>query len=369
VRVDEHLELRWENMLAGIRRQPEWLRRGPRQLLAEAAAVRGDPPPRVYLTGCGDSHYAGLAARQAFEGWSGIPTQALPSLELARYEVELAPAGAWAICVSNSGRVVRTIEAATGARERGLTAIAVTYDRESRLARGAEATIAYGYDDPGFGPGTISYVASLTALFVLALRAGELAGRLGRSEIEERLGQLEAQAEAAALTIERAGAVAERLGRELPLEARIDVLGGGPSLGTAFFGRAKLIEAARVAGGAHELEEWAHAEFFCTGPGTVTIVVAPPGASADRAAEQLDAARAMGAVAVAVCPPGTEAAAAADVVLPVAGDPPEELSPFAYCVPLELLAYHFASSKGLTMLGFDDERRRDVNFRQIFGAD
>jgi hypothetical protein len=38
-------------------------------------------------------------------------------------------------------------------------------------------------------------------------------------------------------------------------------------------------------------------------------------------------------------------------------------------VPLELFAYHFASSKGLTMLGFDDEHRRQVNFRQIFGAE
>jgi glucosamine 6-phosphate synthetase-like amidotransferase/phosphosugar isomerase protein len=55
------------------------------------------------------------------------------------------------------------------------------------------------------------------------------------------------------------------------------------------------------------------------------------------------------------------------VVLPVAGDPPEELSPISYCVPLELLAYHYASTRGLTMLGFDDEKRKALNFRQIFG--
>jgi glucosamine 6-phosphate synthetase-like amidotransferase/phosphosugar isomerase protein len=46
---------------------------------------------------------------------------------------------------------------------------------------------------------------------------------------------------------------------------------------------------------------------------------------------------------------------------------PEELSPLTYCIPLELLAYHFASSKGLVMLGFDEEWRRQLNFRQIFG--
>jgi glucosamine--fructose-6-phosphate aminotransferase (isomerizing) len=362
VRVDEHIELRWENMLTGIRQQADWLRRGPRELWAAASEVGEEAPPRVYLAGCGDSHYAGLAARHAFERWSGIPTQALPSLEFSRYALEHAPPGSWAVCVSNSGKVTRTVEAAARARERGLFAVGVTYDAESRLAAAADATLAYRYDDPGFGPGTISYVASLTALYVLAVR-------LGGEDVEGRLSRLEAQAGAMAQTIELADPVAEQLGRETPADAKIDVVGGGPSLGTAFFGRAKLIEAAHTAGGAHELEEWAHEEFFCTGPGTLTLVVAPPGASADRAVEQLQAARAMGATAVAVCPPGSEAAAAADLVLPVAGDSPEELSPFAYCVPLELFAYHFASSKGLTMLGFDDEHRRQVNFRQIFGAE
>jgi glucosamine 6-phosphate synthetase-like amidotransferase/phosphosugar isomerase protein len=360
VRVDEHIELRWENMLAGIRRQADWLRHGPRELWAEVSALDAQVPSRVYLVGCGDSHYAGLAARHAFERWSGIPAQALPSLEFSRYEVELAATDAWAVCVSNSGKVMRTVEAASRARKRGLFAVGVTYDSASRLAEAADFTLAYRYDDPGFGPGTISYVASLAALYVLAIRLG--------GEPERRLALLEAQADAVAETIELADPVAERLGRETPADGKIDVVGGGPSFGTAFFGRAKLIEAAHGAGGAHELEEWAHEEFFCTGPGTLTIVVAPPGASADRAVEQLEAARAMGATAVAVCPSGTAAAAAADVVLPVAGDQPEELSPFAYCVPLELFAYHFASSKGLTMLGFDDEHRRQVNFRQIFGT-
>ena len=38
-----------------------------------------------------------------------------------------------------------------------------------------------------------------------------------------------------------------------------------------------------------------------------------------------------------------------------------------YSIPLELLAYHYASSRGLTMLGFDDESRRSLNYHQIFG--
>jgi glucosamine--fructose-6-phosphate aminotransferase (isomerizing) len=362
MRVDENIELRWENMLAGIRQQPEWLVRGPRELLERARElIDGPAPPRVYLTGCGDSHYAGLAVRHAFEAWSGIPTQALPALELSRYDLEFAPPGSWVVCVSNSGKVVRTVEAAAAARARGLRSIGVTYDPESRLAEAAEVTLPYRYDDPGFGPGTISYVASLGALYALAIRAAELAGR------EVSLEPVEAAAEASAAAIELLAPAAEQLGRETPMETKIDVVGGGPSLGTAWFGRAKLIEAAHGLGGAHELEEWAHEEFFCTGRGTMTIVVAPPGASHDRAVDQLAAARATGATAVAICPANAPAAAEADHVLTVPAPVDEAVSPLTYCIPLELLAYHFASSKNLVMLGFDEEWRRRLNFRQIFG--
>jgi glucosamine 6-phosphate synthetase-like amidotransferase/phosphosugar isomerase protein len=52
----------------------------------------------------------------------------------------------------------------------------------------------------------------------------------------------------------------------------------------------------------------------------------------------------------------------------VAAETAEELTPLTFCIPLELFAYHFASTKGLTMLGFDDERRKEINFRQIFGS-
>ena len=194
---------------------------------------------------------------------------------------------------------MRTVEAAAEARSRGLKAIGVTYDAESRLAQTAEVTLAFRYDDPGFGPGTISYIASLGALYALAWRAKELAeGQSLRGCPWDTAGMADATAE----TVELSAPVAERLAASLPDDATIDILGGGPSLGTALFGRAKFIESAHSPGGAHELEEWAHEEFFCTRPGVTTIVVAPPGASHDRAVEQLEAARKVGATTVAVSP-------------------------------------------------------------------
>ncbi|HYW89323.1 MAG TPA: SIS domain-containing protein, partial [Chloroflexota bacterium] len=113
----ENRELKWDNMLAGIAAQPGYLREGAAKTLhALALELPLRVPTRIYLVGCGDSHYAGLATRFAFERWTGIPTEALESLEFSRYAVDGADHQALVIAVSNSGRVVRTVECARVAR-------------------------------------------------------------------------------------------------------------------------------------------------------------------------------------------------------------------------------------------------------------
>jgi hypothetical protein len=57
----------------------------------------------------------------------------------------------------------------------------------------------------------------------------------------------------------------------------------------------------------------------------------------------------------------------AHAVLPIQLPSDELLSPLVTPIPLELVALRFAQRLGRTMLGFDDDRRRAINFRQIFG--
>jgi glucosamine--fructose-6-phosphate aminotransferase (isomerizing) len=370
MRVDRDVELKWENMRRGIDSQGSWLRTGPRRLYEQARdQLTGPAPSRIFLVGCGDSHYCGLAARLAFEEWSGIPTEALESLEFSRYAGRYAPVGSWVVCVSNSGRVARTVECALLARSRDLVPVAVTFSPDSRLAQEAAATLRFQYEDVGFGPGTLSYTASLSALLALAVHAGELAGRVDQQAAERHLAALEARAQMVEETIAASEPVARQLAESIAEGDQIQILGGGPNYGTALFGMAKLIEAAAVSAVGQELEEWAHEQYFCTGPGTFTFVLAPPGAATDRAREQLAAIRDMEATPIAICDPADAATTSlAEHVLPVVGDGEEALSPITYSVPLQLFSYHYAVTKGKTMLGFDNARRMEVNFRQIFGS-
>jgi len=58
----------------------------------------------------------------------------------------------------------------------------------------------------------------------------------------------------------------------------------------------------------------------------------------------------------------------ADVVAPVYGNVDEILSPILYCVPAEIFAFVSAVHHNLAMLGFDDPKVKEVNWRQIFDS-
>jgi glucosamine--fructose-6-phosphate aminotransferase (isomerizing) len=303
----------------------------------------------------------------AIEGWTGHPVEALESLEFSRYAIPTAPSGSLVVAVSNSGEVARSVESARFARERGLRTLGVTYNADSRLAQAADNILKYDYRDVGFGPGTMSYLASVLSLLAIGLRVAELGGALNAAQINQEIAAIEALAPVLRETIAAAEAPAAQLAASLTQDTDVFFLGAGPNYGTALFAMAKMIESARHNTVSQQLEEWAHEQYFCTGPGTVTVVLAPQGYSVDRAREQLLAVRDMKGTAVAVCAADdTETAALADVVFPVPAGVPEHLSPLVYCVASELIAYHFALANEKVMLGFDDEWRKEVNFRQIF---
>ena len=112
-------------------------------VVAEQLSARHDrlfPPeaargiPRIYLVGCGDSLYAGMAARLAFEQLTHIATEAVPALEFSRYLVDYVPPGSLVITISVSGGVSRTMEAAEWAKRRECWVIGLTGRANSKLA-------------------------------------------------------------------------------------------------------------------------------------------------------------------------------------------------------------------------------------------
>jgi glutamine---fructose-6-phosphate transaminase (isomerizing) len=72
---------------------------------------------RIVITGCGDSHMAGVAAELAFEQIARIPTEPMTAMQAARYAAPYVPTdfprNPLALGISASGGVARTREAET----------------------------------------------------------------------------------------------------------------------------------------------------------------------------------------------------------------------------------------------------------------
>lgn len=369
--VNDKVSLDWNNMIKGIRAQVGLLADAPEIMYRQWQEItaKSPLPRRLYMVGCGDSYFCGLATERVFKE-CGIDAMAMESLEFSRYEMDFVQPGDWVVATSNSGNVSRTVESVIRARKKGLKTWGISYNQQGRLANEAEGTLFYTYDDVGFGPGTISYTASMVAQVALAavLTDRQKPNQGAGHAILEKLTTMSRQVGTA---IDHVFQDAMALGHKAAKVSQIVVIGGGPNYATALFGMAKQIESARHNTVAQELEEWAHEQYFCTEPGTLTLVVAPPGRSVDRAREQLQAVRDMGGMAAVLCSQSdVETAALGDVVLGLpATDPDDEwITPILYQVPLQIFSYAFAQEVGSVMLGFDDRERMRVNFRQIFGS-
>lgn len=369
--VHDKVSLDWNNMIKGIRAQVGLLADAPAVMYRQwrAMTTKSPMPRRLYMAGCGDSYFCGMATERIFRE-CGIDAIAMEALEFSRYEMDFVKPGDWLVATSNSGNVSRTVESVIRARKKDLKTWGISYNRQGRLANEAEGMLFYTYDDVGFGPGTISYTASMVAQIALAaVLADRQHPNQGAGDvILEKLAIMSRQV---ATAIDQVFQDAVSLGHQAAKVSQIVVIGGGPNYATALFGMAKQIESARHNTVAQELEEWAHEQYFCTEKGTLTLVIAPPGRSVDRAREQLQAVRDMGGMAAVLCShDDVETAALADVVLGLpATDPTDEwITPILYQVPLQIFSYAFAQEVGSVMLGFDDRERMRVNFRQIFGS-
>jgi glucosamine--fructose-6-phosphate aminotransferase (isomerizing) len=339
-----------------IARVVECVRRQMGDLVGAAGAQR------IYLAGCGDSYFAALSARYAFERLTGIPTVALESMELGRYT--LLPPDSLVIVISSRGDVSATLEAGRVARQAGVDVIGVTAQQGSRMAQEFPCLLTA----PGpSGSDPVDQVAlvlgnfslSFTALYLTAIHLGQNRGYLDDQAVEE----LEAEVRAVPSAIERAMSCSSEIREYLEGvsdEADFYFLGAGPSHGVALFYQAKFFEQTQRPVYGVELEEFTHEQFFLLRPGRDSQVwfIAPQGHSRERVQEAITGCQEMGAHAIAVTNPHNgQTQENADLTFAVEATS-EMFSPLASVVPGELLGIHAFARWGSGLLSAFERRRQ-----------
>lgn len=319
---------------------------------------------RLVLVGCGDSFFACEAAALALSRHSGMQVRAEHALDFARYTVRYHPPGTAVIVLSFSGETGRPIEAARQARAFGHLVIALTGRADGPLAHEADRILSAEIPTFGFSPGTSTYTAMLVTLLTLAAELGVLAEQPSR-ELDTYAANLQRLPELAEQTLALSDGPARTVSARL-LGARMTTfLGGGPNEASAKFGAAKLFEGPQQVALSTNTEEWAHEQYFITRAGEPVILIAPQGASSDRAAEILSELDYIGAEAVFV---SDHAPSGAALHVPIAPGAGEELTPALTSIPLSQIGLHLMRLNGRRSYNFPDEAASREHYDTIHRA-
>ena len=336
---------------------------------------------KVYIVGCGDSFYAGNNCKDLFLKYSGLHTEVWQALEFSGYTCEYeVNEKSLVICISNSGKVARTIESAIRAKNKGAVTVGYTGKKDSPLADATDYqvfTTVPQFNPDLVIPGTYSYTASMIALVCMALVLGEKRGVLKETEFDELCEYIKKLGNCVKPTVDACEPIIERytdmyLGEAGPLQMKmLHFLGSGPNWGNAQYAAEKMLETAAFDAICQGIEEWAHTQFFTTRPGVHTVILAPRGASRRRILEVTQAVTVIDGKKIIIGEDGDEELRrAADIYLPIIGmeDIDESFSPLLYAIPIALLSMNLGRVLNKQAFSFDRPWVMEENLRQIWGS-
>lgn len=321
------------------------------------AIIKGGKNKKVFLLGCGDSYFAGLAVKNFFLEKTDCLCFPMTALEFSTTGIRQTDDESTVIAVSMSGNVARTVEAVRAAQEKGAYVVGITNSLTGRLYGVCSHPIYLGLqEEPGWTPGTLTYTGTLYALFRLA--AG-LSRTEERGECQDKLMRVMTQI---ASVVEACRETARQAGENLVYNRHCFpayILGAGQSFATAKYGAAKFLEVCDVTAIGQESEEFAHQEFWVINKNCPVFLVAPKGDSFQRTMEVGVCLRQFGCD-LFVISNDTRLCEMGKYAFSMPEDVDELYAPLVYAVPLQLTAYYFSRKQGLD----PDRRSHNDPFRK-----
>ncbi|MCR4854682.1 MAG: hypothetical protein K5908_00805 [Erysipelotrichaceae bacterium] len=234
----------------------------------------------VFITGCGDSYCAAIAAKPVFENADtstktgmvpGTPTKAFRNIDFSRYHNTYAGwnpltlEGNMLCVVSISGAPARVNEAALRINEHQGTSVAFTANREGKLANNCRYVVPMRVPDYELAPNVTSYYSSVFSLMMFGFYMSKAKGQLSEEQAKMcRENLLEYVRSYDEKVMDRLSEQAFELARKWEEDGvdNMDFVGDGADYATAFFGSAKMVESFGGLTTNDDSEDWCHINYF-----------------------------------------------------------------------------------------------------------
>ena len=300
---------------------------------------------RVLILACGTSYYAGLTAQYWIESVAKIPV----SVEIAseyRYRDSVPHANTLIVTISQSGETADTLAALKHARSLGmqhtLTICNVSTSamvRECELAYITRAGVEIGVAS------TKAFTTQLTALFMLTLALAQVHGQLTEQQEAAHVKALRHLPAAISAVLALEPQIMAWADRFATKENAL-FLGRGMHYPIALEGALKLKEISYIHAEAYPAGELKHGPLALVTEQMPVVTIAPNDALLEKLKSNIQEVRARGGELYVFADMDTRIVSAEGVHVIRMPEHYGLLSPILHTVPLQLLAYHTACSRG-----------------------
>ena len=306
----------------------------------------------INIAACGTSWHSALAGKYMIERLARLPVDVDYASEY-RYRNPIPDRNALGLLITQSGETADTLAAQREMISLGSKTVAICNVVDAMVAREAHGAI-YTHAGPEIGvASTKAFTAQLTALFLLALKLGQLRGRLDTAQsvaLIEELSRIPSKIEE---VLRSCSSQCEQLAKDFSTARDFLYLGRGIHFPIALEGALKLKEISYIHAEGYPAGEMKH------GPNalideTLPVVVLVTRDESDPASKlryektlsNIQEVTARSGRVIAVATEGdTTIGGLVEHVIPIP-PAPELLSPLIEIVPLQLLAYYIAVRRG-----------------------
>ncbi len=300
---------------------------------------------KILITACGTAAHAGMVGKILIEKIARIPVEVDIASEF-RYRDPIVDENTVVLAISQSGETADTLAAMEEGRKRGAVLWSIVNAIGSQAMRMAD-----GYVSMQTGPeigvaSTKAFTAPLIDLYMLAVLLGDLRGQLSKEERRRLVSDLRLVPNLVGRCLDQEPQVIE-IAKALKDVRDALYLGRGINMPIAYEGALKLKEISYIHAEAYPAGEMKHGPIALIDHDMPVIAIAPKDPWHEKMISQIEQAKARGGrVAVVATEGDTLVQGLADHVFWIP-DAPWMLSPVLTVIPLQLLAYHIASERGL----------------------
>jgi len=304
---------------------------------------------RVTILACGTSWHSALVGKFMIEQLARLPVEVDYGSEY-RYRAPIVTKNTLAIVITQSGETADTLAALREAKKEGAASIAVCNVVGSMATRETDGTI-YTHAGPEIGvASTKAFTSQLVALYLLALRLGQVRGALSLEASKPHIEALLQLPQLLEQTLKTVAPEVEEVASRFHHRADFLYLGRGINYPIALEGALKLKEISYIHAEGYPAGEMKHGPIALIDEQMPVVTIAPHDAVFEKMIGNMQEVKARGGSVIALTTRGDDKLRSVldhsrDFVIDLPRAP-ELLTPIVMVLPLQLLAYDIAVRRG-----------------------